>query len=99
MGKPTELMQLLKTGNSDAARKLIAKLKKSGNLLEHILASQLAIAASVPPGYRPAELLMVATWHAVLKNIHCMLVKMLKPLQVIKGQCLYVGYVCTHVCM
>lgn len=30
MGKPTELMQLLKTGNSDAARKLIAKMKKSG---------------------------------------------------------------------
>ncbi len=30
MGKTTELMQLLKTGNSDAARKVIAKLKKSG---------------------------------------------------------------------
>lgn len=30
MGKSTELMQLLKTGNSDAARKLISKLKKSG---------------------------------------------------------------------
>lgn len=30
MGKTTELMQLLKTGNSDAARKLIAKMKKSG---------------------------------------------------------------------
>ena len=30
MGKPTELMQLLKTGNSDAARKLITKMKKSG---------------------------------------------------------------------
>ena len=30
MGKSTELMQLLKTGNSDAARKLISKMKKSG---------------------------------------------------------------------
>lgn len=30
MGKSTELMQLLKTGNSDAARKLISKLKKTG---------------------------------------------------------------------
>ena len=30
MGKTTELFALLKTGNSDAARKLIAKLKKSG---------------------------------------------------------------------
>ena len=31
MGKPTsELLPLLKTGNSDAARRLIAKLKKSG---------------------------------------------------------------------
>lgn len=32
MGKSTELMQLLKTGNSDAARKLISKLRKSGKL-------------------------------------------------------------------
>lgn len=30
MGKTTELLTLLKTGNSDAARKLIAKLRKSG---------------------------------------------------------------------
>ena len=30
MGKSTELIQLLKTGNSDAARKVIAKMKKSG---------------------------------------------------------------------
>ena len=30
MVKTAELMALLKTGNSDAARKLIAKLKKSG---------------------------------------------------------------------
>lgn len=30
MGKTSELMQLLKTGNSDAARKMIAKMKKSG---------------------------------------------------------------------
>ena len=30
MGKTTELLTLLKTGNSDAARKLITKLKKSG---------------------------------------------------------------------
>ncbi len=34
MGKSTELMQLLKTGNSDAARKLIAKLKKSGKMAQ-----------------------------------------------------------------
>lgn len=33
MGKPSELMQLLKTGNSDAARKLITKMKKSGELV------------------------------------------------------------------
>lgn len=32
MVKISELMNLLKTGNSDAARKLIAKLKKSGKL-------------------------------------------------------------------
>ena len=35
MGKPTELMQLLKTGNSDAARKLIAKMKKSGKYVSY----------------------------------------------------------------
>lgn len=39
MGKPTELMQLLKTGNSDAARKLIAKMKKSGKLAINLLAN------------------------------------------------------------
>lgn len=33
MGKSNELVQLLKTGNSDAARKLISKLKKTGELL------------------------------------------------------------------
>lgn len=32
MGKSSELLSLLKTGNSDAARRLIAKLKKSGKL-------------------------------------------------------------------
>lgn len=36
MGKSTELMQLLKTGNSDAARKLIAKMKKSGMELSYV---------------------------------------------------------------
>lgn len=35
MRKSTELMQLLKTGNSDAARKLISKLKKSGEELNY----------------------------------------------------------------
>jgi hypothetical protein len=30
MGKTTELLSLLKTGNSDAARRLIAKFKKGG---------------------------------------------------------------------
>ena len=39
MGKPTELMQLLKTGNSDSARKLIAKMKKSGKLPSNLLAN------------------------------------------------------------
>lgn len=30
MGKTSELLSLLKTGNSDAARRLILKFKKSG---------------------------------------------------------------------
>ena len=30
MGKTSELLSLLKTGNSDAARRLIAKFKKGG---------------------------------------------------------------------
>ena len=37
MGKPTELLQLLKTGNSDAARKLLAKMKKSGKFLPRFI--------------------------------------------------------------
>lgn len=42
MGKPTELMLLLKTGNSDAARKLIAKMKKSGKLTKSTQVSKLS---------------------------------------------------------
>lgn len=43
MGKPTELMQLLKTGNSDAARKLIAKMKKSGEFVDKVCYSYIAV--------------------------------------------------------
>ena len=43
MGKPTELMQLLKTGNSDAARKLIAKMKKSGEFVDKVCYSYIAM--------------------------------------------------------
>lgn len=32
MGKGNDLLHLLKTGNSGEARKLVAKLKKQGNL-------------------------------------------------------------------
>ena len=47
MGKPTELMQLLKTGNSDAARKLIAKMKKSGEFVDKVLLATLAVRVCV----------------------------------------------------
>lgn len=33
MGRTSELLSLLKTGNSDAARRLIVKFKKAGKIL------------------------------------------------------------------
>lgn len=80
MGKSTELMQLLKTGNSDAARKLIAKLKKSGKLLSRQPSPPPSgtphRVAPGPVAWRPdlplGLLLSCYNCHmAALKNIHC----------------------------
>lgn len=74
MGKPTELMQLLKTGNSDAARKLISKLKKSGEpVLFAILQGALGLLGVSPAQVTAhsdkiasqSQFQLEATWQAV----------------------------------